>query len=189
VTGRGSARSVSFNNKMIKGNISLLKFVPEYHKLVANWLNDKEINIWLANYWRGKNSSKKVIMAANNPNNLWYVVSYKEQKCGIVALSDIEREDGTAMIWYFLGDKNLSNRNIISIAINKLLKISFEELNLNCIYAWFVEHNKSSSKVLEKNFFCEMGRMPSSFSFNGNLRARKYVYLNYDLWNCNVNKV
>ena len=174
---------------MVNHEISLSKVVPGDFKLLARWLNNKEINMWLANYWRDSISPRKVAISIRNSSNLWYLVKYENHNCGVVALSDIEKDDRTAMIWYFLGDNFLSNKGIISTAIHKLLRISFEELNLSCVYAWYVEDNKASSKVLEKNGFTEIGSMPSSFNFNGNLRSRKYVYLTSELWKDSGNRV
>jgi ribosomal-protein-alanine N-acetyltransferase len=78
---------------------------------------------------------------------------------GLVALSEIDLVDRVAMVWYALGKAELSGRGIATAAVRQLTDVAFGEMALASVYAWVMEGNVASRRVLEKVGFREAGRL------------------------------
>lgn len=100
-----------------------------------------------------------------------------EKPIGIVALSDINKKFKTAVLWYLLGDKEYSGKNYTTRAVTGILNYGFNELKLQSIYAWAIDKNKASIKVLEKNNFKLIGKRRRCHYIDGESYDRLY----YDL--------
>jgi len=136
--------------------------------LVAMWLSRNEINRWLTSEWRNRVVSTTVLaIALRNPKNRFFLVRCNGQACGLAALADIDLADGTAMVWYFLGDSAFSKRGIGSEAVKQLVRKSFQELKLQSLYAWIMEDNAASANLLHNVGFREAGRIQQAASSNG----------------------
>jgi RimJ/RimL family protein N-acetyltransferase len=136
--------------------------------LVAMWLSRNEINRWLTSEWRNRVVSTTVLaIALRNPKNRFFLVRCNGQACGLAALADIDLADGTAMVWYFLGDSAFSKRGIGSEAVKQLVRKSFQELKLQSLYAWIMEDNAASANLLHNVGFREAGRIRQASSSNG----------------------
>ena len=136
--------------------------------LVAMWLSRNEINRWLTSEWRNRVVSTTVLaIALRNPKNRFFLARCNGQACGLAALADIDLADGTAMVWYFLGDSAFSKRGIGSEAVKQLVRKSFQELKLQSLYAWIMEDNAASADLLHNVGFREAGRIRQAASSNG----------------------
>lgn len=133
---------------------------PEHFEQVAEWLARPEINQWLSGEWREHRATAAMIaITARNRRNRLYLVRHEAAPCGLVALAEIDVADRLAMIWYVLGDSRLEGHGITSEAVRQLAKIGFSELSLASIYAWIMEDNFGSRRVLERSGFQECGRL------------------------------
>lgn len=140
--------------------VTIEQLQPEFFALVADWLGDPAINQWLTGEWRDKPATASLVaIAVRNRHNRMFLVRCDGTPCGIVALADIDLADRLAMAWYLLGDSNFSGRGITSDALSQLVAIGFGELALECIYAWIMEDNVRSARVLEKIGFSTAGRL------------------------------
>jgi [ribosomal protein S5]-alanine N-acetyltransferase len=92
-------------------------------------------------------------------------------------LADIDFADATAMVWYVLGDSAFSKRGIASEAVKQLVRKSFHELKLQSLYAWIMDDNTASARVLQKVGFREAGRIRRATSSNGRQVDRIYFDL------------
>jgi RimJ/RimL family protein N-acetyltransferase len=155
--------------------ITIEELLPEHFALVAAWLSKADINRWLTAEWRNRVvSTTGLAIALRNPRNRLFLVRVNGQACGLTALADIEVADATAMIWYFLGDSALSRRGIASDAVKQVVRKSFQELKLQSLYAWVMEDNVASAKLLRKVGFREVGRIRQAASSNGRQVDRLY---------------
>jgi [ribosomal protein S5]-alanine N-acetyltransferase len=100
-----------------------------------------------------------------------------DEPIGLVALSDISEKFKTAVLWYVLGDKSRSGKSYTTRAVSQMLTIGFEERGLESIFAWVIEHNVASGKILEKNNFQFIGVRRNCHYING----RAYDRYFYDL--------
>jgi RimJ/RimL family protein N-acetyltransferase len=91
---------------------------------------------------------------------------------GIVALSNIASEFGSATLWYVLGDKSQAGKGYTSRAVGAMLRHAFGELGLESVNAWAVTANEASRRVLEKNGFRPIGRQRCCHKIDGELRDR-----------------
>lgn len=83
----------------------------------------------------------------------------EDQPCGLASLADIDDSDKTAMVWYFLGEPSLGGKGITSEAVRQLTRLAFQEMGLKSLYAWVMEDNTRSRRVLERAGFVPAGRI------------------------------
>jgi RimJ/RimL family protein N-acetyltransferase len=158
--------------------ITLEELQPADLGLVAAWLSRNEINRWLSTEWRNRVVSTTLLaIALRNPKNRLFLVRCNGQACGLVALADIDLADATAMIWYVLGEPGFAKTGIASEAVRQLVRKSFQELKLQSLYAWIIEDNIASGKLLQRVGFREAGRIRNAASSEGRQVDRIYFDL------------
>ena len=146
--------------------------------LVAKWLSQDKINRWLTTEWRNRVISTTVIaIALRNRKNRFFLVRCNGEACGLTALADIDVVDSSAMIWYVLGEPRFTRKGITSKAVRQLVQKSFHELKLRSLYAWIMEDNAPSAKVLMTVGFREAGRIRQAVASNGHQVDRIYFDL------------
>jgi len=154
------------------------ELIPDYFEQVARWLSKAEINRWLAAEWRDRVVNPTLVaMAVRNRKNRLFLVRYNGQPCGLSALADIDMADKTAMVWYVLGEQNLSGRGITSDAVGQLARLSFGQIGLASVYAWIMQDNTASQRVLHRVGFREAGRIRCAASSAGHQVDRVYFDL------------
>jgi RimJ/RimL family protein N-acetyltransferase len=157
---------------------TIAPLTPEHFETVARWLSNPEINRWLSGDWRDKATTASTIaIAVRNRRNRLYLVSQLGQPCGVVALSDIDAADNTAMVWYFLGDRSFSGQGVTSEAVRQMVAVGLSDLGLKSIYAWAMETNVNSIRLLTKAGFKPAGRIRRSSHFAGRQIDRLYFDL------------
>lgn len=77
---------------------------------------------------------------------------------GVVGLSQIDTRFRTAMLWYALGEPQMRSRGLTTQAVEAVLGIAFDQMELDAINAWTVEENQPSERVLQKTGFQLIGR-------------------------------
>lgn len=157
---------------------SIEPLLPEHFEQVAGWLSRPETNKWLSGEWRDHEATPSILaIAVRNRRNKLYLVRHESSACGLVGLADIDPADRIAMVWYLLGDDRLKGRGIVSEAVRQLARLAFSELSLASLYAWIMEDNIASRRVLEKSGFRECGRFRNAASSNGKQVDRIYFDL------------
>jgi RimJ/RimL family protein N-acetyltransferase len=157
---------------------SIEPLLPEHFEQVAGWLSRRETNRWLSGEWRDHEATPSILaIAVRNHRNRLYLVRHESGPCGLVGLADIDPADRIAMVWYLLGDERLKGQGIVSEAVRQLTRLAFSELSLASLYAWIMEDNTSSRRVLEKSGFRECGRFRNAGCSNGKQVDRIYFDL------------
>lgn len=131
-------------------------------KHVARWMASKENYQWL-DFGTGKQRLEEpaIRMMSRREIHDFQVFTGDPEEAkpiGIVVLSDISSSFHTATLWYVLGEKDYGGQNFTSRAVALMLARAFEQLNLQTIFAWAVELNIPSVRVLEKNNFRLIGK-------------------------------
>jgi RimJ/RimL family protein N-acetyltransferase len=158
--------------------ITIEDLQPNDLSLVGKWLSQHDINRWLTAEWRNRVVSTTVLaIALRNRKNRFFLVRCNGEACGLTALADIDVADATAMIWYVLGEPRFARKGIASEAVRQLVRKSFQELKLRSLYAWIMEDNVASAKVLTGVGFQEAGRIRQAVSSNGRQVDRIYFDL------------
>ncbi len=151
---------------------------PEEFGLVAGWLSDPAVNRWLTSDWRGRLVETGLLAAASrNRRNRLFMVREENQPAGLVALGELDAADRCAMVWYVLGERSLAGKGVTSRAVGLLCRQAFGELGLASLFAWIVETNTPSRRVLERNGFRRIGAMRSAACFEGRQLDRVYFDL------------
>jgi RimJ/RimL family protein N-acetyltransferase len=151
---------------------------PDQFPLAAGWLSDPAINRWLTSEWRGRQVDTKILaIAVRNQKNRLYLVRDNGTPVGLVGLSDIDRDDRCAMVWYLLGERASGGKGLATAAVGLACRAATAELSLSCIYAWIMEPNTASRRVLEKNGFREAGRLRRATTVDGRPVDRIYFDL------------
>lgn len=155
--------------------VAIEDLLPEYFELVAGWLSRPNTNRWLTSEWRDREVSPSMIaIAVRNRRNRLFLVKNDGIPSGLVGLSDIDLPDKTAMIWYVLGDLALSGRGITSDAVLKLENFAFSQMGLSSLYAWIMEDNIASERVLLKAGFERAGCLRLAANSAGRQVSRVY---------------
>ena len=158
--------------------VTIEPLTPEGFDSVAQWLATPDVNKWLTGEWRNRElSAGLVAVAVRNRRNRFFVARHQAEAVGLVALSDIELTDRTAMIWYVLGKQELSGTGITTEAVKQLARFVFAEMELASVYAWVMEGNIASRRVLLKAGFREAGRIRQASSFGDQQVDRIYFDL------------
>jgi RimJ/RimL family protein N-acetyltransferase len=166
-----------------KGLTIIEPLTPDHFVEVAAWLSNNEINQWLTSEWRDRLIDPVVLgIAVRNKRNRLFLVRFEGQPCGLVALADWDPTDKIAMAWYALGDNALGRRGIITTALKELIRTAFDDLGLETIYAWIIEDNHRSRRVLEKVGFRKMGHLRRGAIRNGSRVDRVYFDLTKRDW-------
>ncbi len=143
--------------------------------IVCSWLSDPSLNRWLASEWRGRSVTPAVLAAAvRSGRSRLFVVTVDGTQTGLVALSEIDQQDGVAMVWYLLGRSDLGRTGVTTAAVKSLMNVAIGEMGLRCLYAWIAASNFKSRRVLERNGFREVGRLRSATTVDGIVEDRVY---------------
>ena len=94
------------------------------------------------------------------PKHLAYGIYINNEVCGYIGLHKIHKNH-KAEIGYWLA-KKYRNQGIMTLAIKKICKSGFKDLNLKRIWAPVFSYNIESKKVLEKNGFVLEGILKKS---------------------------
>lgn len=158
--------------------VTIEPLAPSEFDSVARWLSVPGVNQWLSGEWRNAEPNARLIAAAvRNPRNRFFLTRHEGNAAGLVALSNIEEFDKTAMIWYVLGRQDLGGRGISTEAVRQLARLVFTEMELVSLHAWVMEANVASRRVLQKAGFKEAGRLRDASFFNGHQVDRIYFDL------------
>lgn len=145
-----------------------MKLLPIGHAeipLVAGWLGQKENYQWL-DLGNGRQiidalMLKIMIQRADNHVRL-FTTDHADLPIGLVSFSNIALSFKTANLWYVLGDRAHGQKGYTTKAVSRLLHYGFTTLGLESVFAWAVEQNRPSVRVLEYNHFRFVGRLRHS---------------------------
>ncbi len=146
-------------------------------ELLASWLARPETARWLTSQFRVRPANAAfVALIMRSPRNRLFVVEApdRDDPVAVVGLADVDDVDGTAMIWYALGDTTLQGRGVTTAGVALVLRHAFEELGLESVNAWTMADNAASQRVLLKNGFAPVGTMRRSARVEGTVLDRHY---------------
>ena len=97
-----------------------------------------------------------------------YFIQSAEQWAGVISLKDINWDSGVAELGYLI-DETFQSKGVATEAVRQIVKIAFNEGNLNKIKATTIVQNVPSYRVLEKNSFKKEGVLRQEFLVQGKL--------------------
>ena len=138
----------------------------------VDWLNDPEVNQFLETRWYNQDiSSIKEFVKSQRENNhsFLFAIIYKENKrhVGNIKIGPINTHHNHADISYFIGDKKLWGKGLVTEAISLILQYAFDELELHRVEAGVYSEAIGSFKALEANGFQKEGIFREQVISNG----------------------
>ncbi|HTL48281.1 MAG TPA: GNAT family protein [Verrucomicrobiae bacterium] len=146
-----------------------LKDFPNYQKWFRNpknrqWLGtpfcELDYNIAFHAAWIRKNDS------------VVYTIYEGRTPIGCASALAVDRKNKNANIILVLGDKKFRGRGIAAKAGNLFLRKMFFRHGLRSVYAWAVETNAASVRIIERNNFTRVGIQRRSHKINGVYKNR-----------------
>lgn len=103
------------------------------------YINFDVENEWFDNYLKNRNTTIRCA-----------ITTEKDEIIGLVTLADINVVNRTAVLHIMIGDEENCGKGIGSIAIRKMLKHAFLDLNLNRVELEVLTENIRAKKTYEK---------------------------------------
>lgn len=153
---------------------------PGEHEQVAGWLAEERNNRWL-DFGGGRRVVDALALKVMCQRDLHLIRVFtdddEDRPVGIVGLSDVDERSRTATAWVVLGEKEYGRKDLTIRAVDQILRIGFEDLGLQSVFAWTVEINRGGRRLLERFDFRFIGRKRKCHRIRGKL----YDRLLYDL--------
>lgn len=121
---------------------------PIIEKNVGGWsfpISEKKQINWFQNY---ENDFTTLKLAIEN---------IEGQFIGMIGASDIDMKNGSAEVHIKLLEANFKNKGIGTEVMSAFIDYCFQQLRLRCVYAYVLEENVASIKMLKKCYFEEEG--------------------------------
>lgn len=127
---------------------------------ISGWLAQRDIAKWLDFGPGGRvtTAGLKIGIARSTERIFTFSPGGAGEPAGVVGLSQINRRFRTAMLWYALGNQCMGGQGLTTQAVEAVLRIAFDHLELDAINAWTVADNRPSLRVLQKTGFQLIGR-------------------------------
>ncbi len=147
----------------IKGkNITLRALEPRDNSMLIELINDEETEYMLGGWSfpiSQRNQEDWTNSLKNENNVLRCAIDYQGNAIGVVMLTNIDYKNGNAEVHIKLSLDNVRGKGYGTDALSSIIKYSFDELRLKCLYARISEHNIASQKLFKKCGFTEEGVM------------------------------
>lgn len=130
-------------------------------ELAGEWLADEQNARWL-DFGPGVRVVTPLmlkVMIQREQHCIWVYGPGEHTPAGLVGLANIQAVFRTAEIWYVLGRKEHARKGLTFRAACRLLEHGFADLDLHCVYAWTVDGNEASRRILERAGFRFAGRI------------------------------
>jgi len=149
-------------------------------ELAAGWLSEERNYKWLDFGMGAQQIGAPLlkIMTLKDSNIIRAFTSDDEGKpIGLVALSSVNPDFKTAVLWVVLGDRRCSAKGYAYRSTSAMLTLGFTVYGLKSVNAWAVECNYASLRALRKLNFRPIGRQRSCHYIDG----KSYDRLWFDL--------
>jgi len=136
----------------------------------AGWLAEKRNRQWLDSGSGGQQLGPvalKVMSRGDGHILRAFTSDETGEAIGLVALSSVNRDFRSALLWALLGDRRYAAKGYVFRATSAMLTLGFAEYGLECISAWAVECNHASLRILKKLNFKPIGRQRDCHYIDG----------------------
>jgi len=136
----------------------------------AAWLGEKRNRQWLDNGSGGQQLGPlalKIMSQSDGHILRAFTADDSGEAIGLVALSSVNRDFRSALLWALLGDRDYAAKGYVFRATSAMLSLGFSEYGLECINAWAVECNHASLRILKKLNFKPIGRQRGCHYIDG----------------------
>lgn len=146
---------------------------PQLILLAAGWLGRYDNYKWL-DFGNGVQQLTPVTLRIMTQRALHVVRLYTdhagELPVGVVGLTNVDRNAGTASLWAVLGNKRYGG--CTRRACSMMLTLGFAELGLRAVSAWTLDTNIAARHALESLHFSYVGRIRQCHHVDGHPHDR-----------------
>jgi RimJ/RimL family protein N-acetyltransferase len=139
-------------------------------RLGAGWLAEKSNHQWL-DFGDGNGPLGPLTLARMSRDPAHIIRAFTADgdgaPIGLAALSSVNRDFRSAVLWALLGDRRYAAKGYVFRATSAILTLGFTDFGLECVNAWAVECNHASLRILKKLNFKAIGRERSCHYIDG----------------------
>jgi RimJ/RimL family protein N-acetyltransferase len=169
---------------MIKvSDLSIRPFnIKDFNKTnYFKWLSDPEITKFIYRKELGKNFDKKLVIKnikqlIKSKNNYFFLISYKKKAIGTVKIGHIDWFNKKADLGIMIGEKEFFNKGIAKKILKIMIKISFNDLQLQKLTAGCFKNNLAMKKVFLKLGFTIEGHLKKHFLIKNNFYEDQILF-------------
>ncbi len=146
------------------------------YALVGELLTAPDVKKWLSSEWRNDDVDPTILATLacrNRRNKIFFVLDDDKKPCGIVGLADID-PDGSANWWGAMANVKVRGKGLMSRASAELIDHAFNDLGMQQLHGWFMEHNDPCRKLCERMGFKPAGVLRDATTFEGKPVSRVY---------------
>jgi UDP-4-amino-4,6-dideoxy-N-acetyl-beta-L-altrosamine N-acetyltransferase len=133
-----------------KYGITLSQLQEADIQLVRQWRNDPEVGRFLLTQTNiTEEQQEKWFKSLDTEHNKYFIIKYKEKKIGLCQLRFIDFKEETAEPGIFIYEEKYRNSILGFQAIFSLLDYAFYDLELEMVYADFLDSNQRAIKFNE----------------------------------------
>ena len=136
----------------------------------ALWLTEKRNRQWL-DFGDGARDMSPGTLKAMARDEAHIIRAFTaddtDEPIGLVALSSVNTDFRSAVLWALLGDQRYGAKGYVYRATAAMLTLGFTEHGLECVNAWAVECNHASLRILRKLNFTAIGRQRNCHDIDG----------------------
>lgn len=153
-----------------------------------NWLNDDETIQFSLSLFQRISSKEEIdnwyekLLSDGKNLNLGIFLEENNKLIGYTGISSISEQNHSGEFFIFIGDKTLWGRGIGTLITKQILKIGFENYNLNRIMLTVSEHNYGGINAYKKAGFKEEGRLREANYRNGKYHDKLVMSVLKDEW-------
>lgn len=166
----------------------LRPLMEEDAKLMLEWMHDSDINCWFQIDFSEFVEQQAIdfIRKANETNGnrtqYHYAITEADGKyLGTVSLKNVDRINRNAE-YAICMRKEAMGKGLAFQATQDILKIAFDELNLNRVYLNVLSDNKKAIGLYERSNFRYEGEWKEHLYLNNKYRSIKWYGLQRDEW-------
>jgi len=153
--------------------VTLTPLQAEDFERVAGWLSDAAINRWLETSWQGGTfTDKHIAVLGRTPSSRLFIVHHDGSPAGLAALSEIDRADATANVWYLISPDQ-QGKGLATAAVRAVVDKAFNEMGLATLTAWVTAGNEASCRLLERVGFAPAGILRRGSCLDGERADRR----------------
>jgi RimJ/RimL family protein N-acetyltransferase len=150
--------------------LSLKPVAVEHAEAMFRWMSDPNVadNLGL----RRKPSLKRTrdwIEKMNRSQDSAFAIEWEKTHVGNVVLDQTDDIVRSARLSVYIGDCNVRGRGIGTAAIQKVLEMAFDRMNLNRVWLLVHELNLPALQLYKRLGFREEGRQVEAFYFREHL--------------------
>lgn len=166
---------------MEKLKVKIRKFEVDDIKLKVKWINDSNINKYL-HYDLPLEEEKTLSWyktIKNRNDRLDFTIEVVENginnPVGLVGLLNIDEVNKKGEFYICMGNKNYHGKGVAKTGAMKLIKMAYDEFDLNKIYLFTEKNNIPAQKLFEKIGFIKEGVLKEDLIYNDK-KIDRYVY-------------